>query len=115
MWKDFNSYDFFDSFRRHWRDFVSSGLFGPVFGAVLGRWICFIQNERKFKLAFVFLVELPTTMGMAVISWGLADYFSLTLGGASALGVIFGYFGTRTLDILLNLLRLKLGEKNDPN
>jgi len=85
-----------------------SGLMGPALGAALGR-VMDVASHGGLTVARALLVEVPTAAGMAVLTWGVADHFGLSAGEAAGAGVVFGYLGTRGIDLATGLLRLRGG------
>lgn len=82
------------------------GLAGPLLGAALGRAME-VAGHGRLTVARALFVEIPTAAGMAVLTWGLADHFDLSVGEAAGAGVVFGYLGTRGIDLATGLLRLR--------
>lgn len=85
-----------------WR--LAWGVAGPAFGALIGRLMHIGRNGEGLSFRRVALVELPTAIGTALLAWGIADYGELSVGASAALGVTFGYLGSRTIDVALALV-----------
>ncbi|CCG42196.1 phage holin family protein [Magnetospirillum molischianum] len=47
------------------------------------------------------LLELPTIGAMALLTWALVDYLTLSPGQAAGAGVVLGWLGPRGLEIVV--------------
>lgn len=91
-----------------------AALMGAALG-VIGKLLVFLRaDKRRWGLAMI--PEFATACILGWIGLGLVDY--LNLHGFTAAGVIIGmgYFGTKTIDTLLDIsieyLRKKTGVTN---
>lgn len=89
-----------------WR--IAWGLAGPAFGALIGRIMHVGKDGEGLSLRRVAFVEVPTALGTALLAWGIADYWQLSVGASAALGVTFGYLGSRTIDVALAIVTRNL-------
>lgn len=59
-------------------------------------------DRDRFWTRKLFL-EVPAVGMMALIGWGLADYFGLSSGQSVALGAFLGWAGPKTIEALIAL------------
>lgn len=76
---------------------------GLLAAAYLGRLTYHTREVRAGRRRFWswhLALDLPTAAGMALLGWGLTDYYALSAPVSHALAGVLGYLGPRGLEVL---------------
>lgn len=91
---------------------AASGLIGPALSAAVGiamRHSQLVQRGERKLLSVALLYEVPTVLGVGVISGGIADYAGMSTMTASAGAAILGWLGPKGIDMIVGALAKRFG------
>lgn len=81
----------------------SAMLFAAMVGAMAKIADDVKSGHRERFWTIKLFLEIPAVGMMALIGWGLAEYYTLSSGASVALGAFLGWAGPKTVEAIISM------------